>query len=478
MTTEAAFYSLDHDGALKTQQKMHSLPQLDTGAASAFPDYAEGPCTPQFVNNNAKKDRTSKCVSPDSVMTVFDQLDCDSTDGAAIPSSIVDHSTVLSESPESDRALPIEETQHTSDSQDSLDVSGDTDCFEDAHEQLGDTSATPTFRRRVSFADEKGFPLDQIRFLEAPPSQRLVILALSPRDRTYEFVHLEYPTDPSTTVQVLLEQLPSLLVHKVFSQHKFAYLSRLKQRTGQPGPLDEQWPLARCPLEDGELVLGVLRGHIISEMTAFAMSLLRNKKIAKAVSQGKRHGRGLKTVLSGVEWQQRQFGSDQASGQQVSEAEPIEPEVISGKPHLPIEPEDASDSNASENDNDTETLTTLVNDMQPRSTTPCGYETEEVSLDEGSNSDFDQIHEVDEVRLWKIARAVVEDFLVLEAVDFSDDDEDEGILMEETDLRANSTARTLEPSLRNPDVDSLQEQVIFSFYVLSLFVACYTATTM
>lgn len=213
--------------------------------------------------------------------------------------------------------------QHNQDDNDS--TSSSTSCQSHCHRR----------HRRISFADEKGLPLMHIRIMQGPQVHRLVILILSPQDRTFEFVHVEYPLDTSTTVQVLLEQLPHLVAHPVFRQQTLGCLAKLPRsntNTRQPNGnnnvyqddddnnsscstssstlpcgkkhLAHNAPLASCQLKEDELILGVVKGHTVMEIAAFAKSLLRNQRIARAVAHAKRLRKGLKTIQSGVEWQQ------------------------------------------------------------------------------------------------------------------------------------------------------------------------------
>lgn len=136
--------------------------------------------------------------------------------------------------------------------------------------------------RRVSFADDAGLPLQQVRLVEKQVSafSRIVVLLLSPEDRVFEFLHAEFPLDDSTTVDVLLEQLPLIATNEVFNDKTFVAISRTKNNT----QLENSAPLQDCSLDESELVLGVMEGFSVPDIAAFALPLLVNQKILKAVS--------------------------------------------------------------------------------------------------------------------------------------------------------------------------------------------------
>ena len=163
------------------------------------------------------------------------------------------------------------------------------------------SDAFPLLTRRVSFADEWGSPLKEVRVMEAPPVRRLVLLLLSPEDRKFEFLHLEYPLDDSTTVQVVLEQLPKLVANPIFRQLSFSCLAK----TSKNEKLDNMKSMADCDLADNELLIGILPGYSMNQIGGFAVPLLLNGDIIKAVSRAKRSGKGLKTIRSGREWYRR-----------------------------------------------------------------------------------------------------------------------------------------------------------------------------
>jgi len=139
-----------------------------------------------------------------------------------------------------------------------------------------------SLNRTVHFADDMGMDLVKVHAFEKPIAalSRLIILLLSPEQRTFEFLHAEYPLDETTTVQVLLEQLPLLATNKVFAPLEFCKLSRTKNNE----ELDTDALLSECQLEESELVLGVLKNYSIPQIATFAVPLLVNGKITKAVS--------------------------------------------------------------------------------------------------------------------------------------------------------------------------------------------------
>lgn len=155
--------------------------------------------------------------------------------------------------------------------------------------------------RRVSFADERGSPLKEIRFLEPPDYRRMVLLLLSPNDRKFEFLHLEYPLDDNTTVQALVDQIPKLAANPVFRRFTFSCLAR----TSKNEKLDNNKLIGDYELAENELLLGILMGYAATEIGTCAVPLLLNGDIIKAVNRAKKSGKGLKTVRSGHEWRRR-----------------------------------------------------------------------------------------------------------------------------------------------------------------------------
>lgn len=154
--------------------------------------------------------------------------------------------------------------------------------------------------RKLRFADELGKPLTKEHIIEreANYASRIVVMLLSPRDRKFEFLHAEYPLDESTTVQVLLEQVPLLATNDAFRTKKFNAL--LQTETSRQ--LDNALALQDYCFKESEIVLGIPDDFTVANMTKMAVPLLLNKKLMKTVKQAIRKGRGLKTVQSGVEW--------------------------------------------------------------------------------------------------------------------------------------------------------------------------------
>jgi hypothetical protein len=159
----------------------------------------------------------------------------------------------------------------------------------------------PTLTRRVSFADEWGSALGEIRIIAPPALRRAVVLLLSPPDRKFEFLNIEYPLDDTTTVQVVLDQIPKLASNPVFRHLTFSSVAR----TCKNEKLDNKVLMGECELADNELLLGILTGYPVTQIGAFAVPLLLNGDIIKAVGRAKRSGKGLKTVKSGNEWRRR-----------------------------------------------------------------------------------------------------------------------------------------------------------------------------
>jgi len=154
--------------------------------------------------------------------------------------------------------------------------------------------------RKIRFADEHGGELtkEHVIHREANYASRIVVMLLSPKDRKFEFLHAEYPLDESTTVQVLLEQVPSLATNDAFRSKKFNAL--LQTETSRE--LDNKLALQDYKFKESEIVLGIPDDFTVANMTKMAVPLLLNKKLMKTVKQAIRKGRGLKTVKSGEEW--------------------------------------------------------------------------------------------------------------------------------------------------------------------------------
>jgi hypothetical protein len=202
-------------------------------------------------------------------------------------------------------------------------------------------------KRRVRFADDHGLPLLNVVHLDPVMATegRLVVLLLSPPERTFEFIQVEYPMDDSTTINDLVEQLPGLATNAVFQETNcFVGMSRIRTlRSDCQGSANSQKPNSPDIEDDSsgsdsssssssskahsfrlptlldavllmrdvdfgncELVLAVLDGYTPAQMVTIAFPLLLNGKIMKAVQSGRRSGRGLKYVLSGKGWRKQQ----------------------------------------------------------------------------------------------------------------------------------------------------------------------------
>jgi hypothetical protein len=139
-----------------------------------------------------------------------------------------------------------------------------------------------TFTRSVRFADEEGKPLTQVHLIKTVRGllSRVVVLLMSPSERVFEFLHAEYPQDDSTTVQVVLEQVPKICNNPVFRFKKFVTLSRTRNQE----ILENESTMNDSRLDEGELLLAILDGYNVNEMASFALPLLLNGRIQKAVS--------------------------------------------------------------------------------------------------------------------------------------------------------------------------------------------------
>jgi hypothetical protein len=183
-------------------------------------------------------------------------------------------------------------------------------------------------KKRLSFADEHGFELEQTRVLDPPAETtgRIVILLLSPSERVFEFLHVECPYDEFTTVQVLVEQLQALATMHSLRYTKFIGLARVKsnvkgtsisqegeeneresvtdEEDANPLPtlLDSSMLLGEVGFRNCELVLAIPDKLSCSEVVTHAYPLLLNGTIMKALQAGRRSGRGLKPVKSGEQW--------------------------------------------------------------------------------------------------------------------------------------------------------------------------------
>ena len=157
--------------------------------------------------------------------------------------------------------------------------------------------------RKLRFADESGLPLTQVKLLEpTPPAiKRLIVLLLSPLLKTFEFLHVEYPLNETTTAKILLEQLSILSTNEAFRTHTFTAIWSLKLQQ----PLSLTTPLEDLPLQESEICLAILEHFTAAEICGMAAPLLGNKKMLKAVHKARRTGRGLKCVTSGEEWMQQ-----------------------------------------------------------------------------------------------------------------------------------------------------------------------------
>jgi hypothetical protein len=147
---------------------------------------------------------------------------------------------------------------------------------------FGSMQFLDTGNRTVHFADESGLPLKHVRILESEEAagSRVVVLLLSPKDRTFEFLHAEYELNETTTVQVLLEQLPTLATNEVFRDYSFSAIFRKTDNV----QLINCMLLEDCGLEESEMVIAVLDGYLVPEIVGMAAPLLANRKITKAVS--------------------------------------------------------------------------------------------------------------------------------------------------------------------------------------------------
>lgn len=182
-----------------------------------------------------------------------------------------------------------------------LDTSDFADAHDDACPTMPGDEQCPGVARRVSFADERGVPLVEVRELDPPLYQRMVLLLLSPNDRKFEFLHLEYPLDDNTTVQVVIDQVPKVSANPVFQRFTFSCLAR----TSRNEKLENNHLIGDCKLVENELLLGIPMGYAMTQIGACAVPLLLNGDIIKAVNRAKKSGRGLKTIKSGHEWRRR-----------------------------------------------------------------------------------------------------------------------------------------------------------------------------
>lgn len=197
----------------------------------------------------------------------------------------------------------------------------------DSDDGTADFFLTPCCHRkkRLSFADDHGLELERTRFLEPPPetSGRIVVLLLSPSERVFEFLHIECPYDETTTVQVLVEQLPALAAMDTFRYTKFIGLARIKsnvdadlredketceelRRSENDNPLptilNSSLLLGNIGFRNCELVLAVPEKLSCSDVVVHAFPLLLNGTIMKALHAGRRSGRGLKYMKNGINW--------------------------------------------------------------------------------------------------------------------------------------------------------------------------------
>ena len=158
-----------------------------------------------------------------------------------------------------------------------------------------------TVPKRVSFADKDGSPLQHVRMIEPSPTRKLLLLLLSPQDRKFEFLNLEYPLDDNTTAKVVVDQIPKLASNPLFRTFTFTSLAR----TSVSEQLDGDGLMVDFDLKDNELLLGIPMGYQAHQIGAFAVPLLLNGDIIKAVKSAKRSGKGLKVLQSGNEWKRR-----------------------------------------------------------------------------------------------------------------------------------------------------------------------------
>eukprot|EP00339_Tiarina_fusa_P013825 CAMPEP_0117006000 /NCGR_PEP_ID=MMETSP0472-20121206/6385_1 /TAXON_ID=693140 ORGANISM="Tiarina fusus, Strain LIS" /NCGR_SAMPLE_ID=MMETSP0472 /ASSEMBLY_ACC=CAM_ASM_000603 /LENGTH=438 /DNA_ID=CAMNT_0004707341 /DNA_START=103 /DNA_END=1416 /DNA_ORIENTATION=+ len=183
--------------------------------------------------------------------------------------------------------------------------SGDATANDDDDDSDEDSCSVfqDTITRTIRFADEEGKPLTQVHLIKSVRGllSRCVVLLMSPSERIFEFLHAEYPLDDSTTVEVVLEQLPKICSNPVFRFKNFVTLSKTKTQE----LLDPESTMRDCHLAESELLLAILDGYTVNEMASFALPLLLNGRIQKAVKHAKRTGRGLKQIRSGELWRQQ-----------------------------------------------------------------------------------------------------------------------------------------------------------------------------
>jgi hypothetical protein len=191
--------------------------------------------------------------------------------------------------------------EHATDTQDCPSPNSVMDSeFDDKQEAKTKEPVPLKENRKIRFADEVGKQLAEEHLIhrEANYASRIVVMLLSPKDRKFEFLHAEYPLDASTTVQVLLEQVPALATNDAFRSKTFNAL--LQTETSRQ--LDNNLALQDYSFKESEIVLGIPDDFTVANMTKMAVPLLLNKKLMKTVKQAIRKGRGLKTVKSGEEW--------------------------------------------------------------------------------------------------------------------------------------------------------------------------------
>jgi hypothetical protein len=139
--------------------------------------------------------------------------------------------------------------------------------------------------RAIRFADEKGLPMEEVFYLGGPDDLTtlgcMVILLLSPEDRQFEFIQAEYLLYDGTTVSDLLQQMPGMATNESFINQRFTSLYRTIGENGCE--LINSLPLKDCDVPKTEVVVGVSQGHSGKEMIAFALPLLLNDRITKAV---------------------------------------------------------------------------------------------------------------------------------------------------------------------------------------------------
>ncbi|KAG7347944.1 hypothetical protein IV203_016649 [Nitzschia inconspicua] len=211
------------------------------------------------------------------------------------------------------------------DGSDGLDAS-ETDSDDGAAEFFL-TPSCPS-KKRLSFADDHGLELEQTHLLDPPPETagRIVVLLLNPLERIFEFLHIECPYDESTTVQVLVEQLPALATMHIFQYTRFIGLARISSDTvGELSPqdatkygnepstksekddplpsfLDSALLLGNVGFRNFELVFAVPEQYSCTDIVMQAYPLLLNGTITKALQTGRRSGRGLKPLKNGEQW--------------------------------------------------------------------------------------------------------------------------------------------------------------------------------